>query len=392
MRLFNPLELSIAKCCSFSKSSHKFASFVAYLSSAGITIGVAALIVVSSIMGGMQQKLKDAALSGVPQITVEAPLDKIPKLLTLPHVIAASPFIRSQVLLQAPSGIMLINLNGTDLEKLQLNKGVFEKDLNLGKIPEKGSFALNAQTNIFFKLNLLLGQSVRLISTQNARYTPMGLVPSQRLFSLLYYSPSVHSSQIPEALGNYDDVRRLLRYKKAPETLRLWLSDPFLVDETAKALYEQNFKYNDWRSSLGEFFKAVALEKLSMSIMLMLIVVVASFNILSALTMMVGSRLTDIAILKTLGLRSRQILKIFMYMGVSYGFIGSVLGTIIGIPAAFGVAKVMSLSQGSLLPVSIDFLNIFLIFSGSLFMSIICTLYPAIRAAKTDPVTHLARG
>ncbi|MDQ9833394.1 FtsX-like permease family protein, partial [Acinetobacter soli] len=74
----------------------------------------------------------------------------------------------------------------------------------------------------------------------------------------------------------------------------------------------------DWRSSLGEFFKAVALEKLSMSIMLMLIVVVASFNILSALTMMVGSRLTDIAILKTLGLRSRQILKIFMYMGVSY--------------------------------------------------------------------------
>ena len=233
---------------------------------------------------------------------------------------------------------------------------------------------------------------MRLISTQNARYTPMGLVPSQRLFSLLYYSPSVHSSQIPEALGNYDDVRRLLRYKKAPETLRLWLSDPFLVDETAKALDEQNFKYNDWRSSLGEFFKAVALEKLSMSIMLMLIVVVASFNILSALTMMVGSRLTDIAILKTLGLRSRQILKIFMYMGVSYGFIGSVLGTIIGIPAAFGVAKVMSLSQGSLLPVSIDFLNIFLIFSGSLFMSIICTLYPAIRAAKTDPVTHLARG
>ena len=150
--------------------------------------------------------------------------------------------------------------------------------------------------------------------------------------------------------------------------------------------------HHDWRDSLGEFFKAVALEKLSMSIMLTLIILVAAFNILSALTMTVASRLTDIAILKTLGLKSTKILVIFMLMGVSYGFIGAVLGTLIGIPTTYGVAALMGHNLNTSLPVSIDMMNILMILGGSLGMSIVCTLYPAIRAAITDPITHLARG
>lgn len=392
MFLFHPLELSIAVRCSFSHSSHKFASFVALLATIGITIGVAALIVVSSIMGGLQHRLKDAALSSTAQLIVEAPFSEAAKLLNLPHVIAYAPFIRSEVLLQGGSGILLVNIQGIDIDKIVLKKGYTKEQLNLLNIPKKNSYALNAQTQIFLKLNLLLGQDVRLISTQNARYTPIGLVPSQRIFSLTDYFPSVNSSIIPEAYANYEDVRRLLRYKEPPQTLRLWLDDPFLIEDTVAALEKMQLSFSDWRDSLGEFFKAVALEKLSMSIMLTLIILVAAFNILSALTMTVASRLTDIAIFKTLGLKSIRILKIFLFMGVSYGFIGSTLGTIIGIPATYGVAYLFSLSLNSSLPVNIDFFNIFMIFSGSLTISIICTLYPAIRAAITDPVTHLSRG
>ena len=392
MRLFHPLELAIATRCSFSHSSHKFASFVALLATIGITIGVAALIVVSSIMGGLQNRLKDAALSATSQITVEAPLAKATELLELPHVMACAPFISSEVLLQAPEGILLVNLQGIDTTKLKFNHGYTESDLNLVDIPLKGSYTLNAQTQIFLKLHLILGQQVRLISTQNARYTPIGLAPSQRIFTLAYYTPSVNASVIPEALGNYEDVKRLLRYKEAPNNLRLWLSDPFLVDDTVKALDEMGLPHHDWRDSLGEFFKAVALEKLSMSIMLTLIILVAAFNILSALTMTVASRLTDIAILKTLGLKSTKILVIFMLMGVSYGFIGAVLGTLIGIPTTYGVAALMGHNLNTSLPVSIDMMNILMILGGSLGMSIVCTLYPAIRAAITDPITHLERG
>ena len=392
MRLFHPLELSVATRCSFSHSSHKFASFVALLATIGITIGVASLIVVSSIMGGLQNRLKDAALSSTAQLIVEAPLTEASKLLDLPHVIACAPFIRSEVLLQGGDGILLVNLQGIDTDKIILKQSYTIDDLNLLSIPKKNSYALNAQTQIFLKLNLLLGQNVRLISTQNARYTPIGLVPSQRIFTLSEYSPSVNNNAIPEAYANYEDVRRLLRYKEPPQTLRLWLEDPFLVDNTVIALEKMQLKSSDWRDSLGEFFKAVALEKLSMSIMLTLIILVAAFNILSALTMTVASRLTDIAILKTLGLKSMRILKIFMFMGISYGFIGATIGTLIGIPATYGVAYLLSLNLNSTLPVSIDFLNIFMIFTGSLTISIICTLYPAIRVAITDPITHLSRG
>ncbi len=378
--------------CSFSRGSHKFATFVAFLSIIGIAIGVGSLIVVSSIMGGLQGKLKAAVLKTTAQVIVDAPLDKAKMLLSLPNVYAVAPYIEGQVLLQCQTGIGLVNIQGNDLDNAVFAQGFDSRNINLGLIPSKGSYELNAQTKIFTNFNLRIGEQVRLISTKNARYTPVGRVPSQRKFVLVSYTPSVAQAGIPEAIGNYDDVRRLLRYKEAPQSLRLWLTDPFLVQETINAIDKLGLNHEDWREKLGEFFKAVALEKLSMSVMLTLIIMVAAFNILSALTMTVGARLNDIAVLKTLGLRSSQILKIFVTIGTSYGFLGSFIGTVLGIPATFLIAKIMSNSMGTPLPVNINILSILTIFLGSLFLTLICTLYPALKAAKTDPVLHLARG
>ena len=393
MRLFYPLSLAIAIKYGFKSKAHKFASFVAILSTIGIAIGVAALIVDTSIMQGLENRLKGAVLNDTPHVIVQANASDTQELLKLKHVIALAPFVQSQTLMQGPKSLALIKLQGIDENKILLNKGTTKDKLHLVKISSKGSFILNAEASLYIKNEMKLNTKVRLISTVNARYTPMGLTPTQRLFVMRDYYPSTSSASLDSAIGNYDDVRRLLRLPEAISSYRLWLDDPFTIDKVSKQLQQKGYKFTDWRSEQGEFFKAVAMEKLTMSIMLCLVIIVASFNILSALTMMVSARLTEIAILKTLGLTNKKILSIFMMMGIFSGVIGTIVGLIIGIPLTYYISLTMS-NTGNFgqLPVSIETFNISIIALGSLLMSLICTLYPAIKASSTDPVTNLCRG
>lgn len=401
MSLFYPLTLAISLKYGFRSKAHKFASFVAILSIIGIAIGVAALIVDTSIMQGLQNRLKKAVLKDTPHIVVNidnnANTDTIGsienKLLNLNHVVAVAPFVQGQTLLQGSRSLALINLEGIDTDKIKLKDGYPFENLGLVNIPEKGSFSLNAEAALYLKNNLHLNSKVRLISTINARYTPMGLTPTQRIFLLNQYYPSTTSTSLDTAVGNYDDVRRLFRMTDRTASLRVWLDDPFSLDEVRKNLDEDGFNYSDWTKVQGEFFKAVAMEKLTMGIMLCLIIVVAAFNILSALTMMVSARLTEISILKTLGLTNKKILSIFMMMGIFAGVIGTLIGIILGIPLTYYISSAMS-NQGSFgnLPVSVEPFNLCLIGFGSILMSFIFTLYPAYRASATDPVENLCRG
>lgn len=352
-------------------------------------------------MQGLQNRLKKAVLKDTPHIVVNidnnANTDTIGsienKLLNLNHVVAVAPFVQGQTLLQGSRSLALINLEGIDTDKIKLKDGYPFENLGLVNIPEKGSFSLNAEAALYLKNNLHLNSKVRLISTINARYTPMGLTPTQRIFLLNQYYPSTNSTSLDTAVGNYDDVRRLFRMTDRTASLRVWLDDPFSLDEVRKNLVEDGLNYSDWTKVQGEFFKAVAMEKLTMGIMLCLIIVVAAFNILSALTMMVSARLTEISILKTLGLTNKKILSIFMMMGIFAGVIGTLIGIILGIPLTYYISSAMS-NQGSFgnLPVSVEPFNLCLIGFGSILMSFIFTLYPAYRASATDPVENLCRG
>lgn len=393
MRLFYPLSLAIAFKYGFKSKAHKFASFVAILSTIGIAIGVAALIVDTSIMQGLENRLKGAVLNDTPHVIIEAKDTDTKNLLGINHVIALAPFVQSQTLMQGPKSLALIKIQGIDDQRIELNKGTTLEKLHLVKVPKKGSFQLNAEASLYIKNTMKLNTKVKLISTINARYTPMGLTPTQRLFVMRDYYPSTSSSSLDSAVGNYDDVRRLLRLPETVSSYRLWLDDPFAIDTVSKELQQKNYKFTDWTNEQGEFFKAVAMEKLTMSIMLCLVIIVASFNILSALTMMVSARLTEIAILKTLGLTNKKILLIFLMMGIFSGVLGTLVGLIIGIPLTYYISLTMS-NTGNFgqLPVSIEAFNISIIALGSLVMSLICTIYPAIKASSTDPVTNLCRG
>ncbi|WP_295365375.1 FtsX-like permease family protein [uncultured Succinivibrio sp.] len=393
MRLFHPLTFAIALKYGLNSKAHKFAKFVAILSTVGIAIGVAALIVDTSIMQGLQNRLKKSVLSDTPHLIVETQEDKLPSIMQLNHVLAAAPFVQAQTLMQSQNSLALINLQGLDDTRITYSKGYERKDLNLVAVPERGSFELNAEAALYIRNDLKLNTDVKLISTLNARYTPMGLTPTQRIFTLKKYYSTANSTALDSAVGNYDDIRRFFRMPSKVNSYRIWLTDPFVIDKVTPKIKEMGLNYTDWTSVQGEFFKAVAMEKLTMTIMLCLVIIVASFNIISALAMVVSSRLTEIAIFKTMGLSNLRILNIFLLMGIFVGVIGTAVGIIIGIPLTYYVSDFMS-NTGSFgkLPVSIELANILIIGIGSVLMSLLCTLYPAVRAAVTDPVTHLSRG
>ncbi|MBQ2267359.1 MAG: FtsX-like permease family protein [Succinivibrio sp.] len=389
MRLFYPLSLAISLKYVFNSQAHRFASFVALLSILGITLGVAALIIDTSIMQGLQNNLKQVVLNNTAHVIVKAPYADSDKLLSLDKVVACAPYLEDEVLLQTSKKLALITLAGVDTKNLHIKNGYSKESLKLASIPQKGSFTLNAQASIYLNNELGLNTKVRLISTKNARYTPLGITPTQRIFTLKEYFPSTSNQTI--ALGNYDDVRRLLRYPKKYPSVRLWLVDPFEIDKVSKKLSQEGYEFTTWQHSLGEFFKAVAMEKLTMAIMIFLVIVVAAFNILSALSMMVSARLNEIAILKTLGLNNRKILTIFLNAGLFVGVIGTALGTILGVIATYFVAN--NFLQGFLkVSVCIDNTNLLIIALSSISMSLLFTLYPAIKASKCDAISNLGRG
>ena len=389
MRLFYPLSLAISLKYVFNSQAHRFASFVALLSILGITLGVAALIIDTSIMQGLQNNLKQVVLNNTAHVIVKAPYADSDKLLSLDKVVACAPYLEDEVLLQTSKKLALITLAGVDTKNLHIKNGYSKESLKLASIPQKGSFTLNAQASIYLNNELGLNTKVRLISTKNARYTPLGITPTQRIFTLKEYFPSTSNQTI--ALGNYDDVRRLLRYPKKYPSVRLWLVDPFEIDKVSKKLSQEGYEFTTWQHSLGEFFKAVAMEKLAMAIMIVLVIVVAAFKILSALSMMVSARLNEIAILKTLGLNNRKILTIFLNAGLFVGVIGTALGTILGVIATYFVAN--NFLQGYLkVSVCIDNTNLLIIALSSISMSLLFTLYPAIKASKCDAISNLGRG
>ncbi|MGN1281367.1 MAG: FtsX-like permease family protein [Succinivibrio sp.] len=390
---FLPLSSSVAVRYGFTSNAHRFAFFVAILSIIGIAIGVAALIIDTAIMQGLESRLKSSVLKNTPHVVAEATLNDADKLLGIEEVIALCPFVQGQVLMQGENYISLVNLEGMETSAIITKGNLSVDDLEVALIPERGSFALNAQTALYLKTGQRLMGRARLISTINARYTPLGLTPTQRIFTLKYnYSPP-YNSAIPSAIGNYDDVRRLFRMPAQEKSIRLWLNDPFSIEPVRKKLDELGFKYTDWTDVQGEFFKAVALEKLSMAVMIFLVIVVAAFNILSALAMMVSARLSEIAVLKTLGFTNGRIMSVFMQMGIFSGLAGTLAGFALGIPLTYVIPDLIehNANMGSI-PAELSFSNLFMIASGSVLMTLLFTVYPAYKASVTDPAVNLSRG
>ncbi|MCR5084060.1 MAG: FtsX-like permease family protein, partial [Succinivibrionaceae bacterium] len=298
---------------------------------------------------------------------------------------------------QAGGDLLLASAQGLDPKGLVVGDSPKARALTLPSVPAAGSWGATVSADILAEHGLSLNDEVRLISTRNARYTALGLTPTQRLFTITAYKQAPAGGALPSLTLALEDLRRLTRSRAGEVGLRLFLADPFAVDRVAAELrrrFGEGAVTSTWRAQAGEFFRAVAMERVSMQVMLFLVVVVAAFNILSALAMMVSARLREIAILKSLGLTDGRILGIFTLLGSGCGLIGTVAGVALGVAVALNSGPLLATlglaPGGQRLPCEIEPLTVLCIALCSLALSALASLYPAYRASRCDPVTHLA--
>jgi len=405
--MYYPLSLFIGLRYTRSKRNNRFVSFITLFSTAGITIGVLALITVLSVMNGFEQDLKTRILGAVPHVIVTAKTDAIDadkslaELAKDPLVAAVTPFLQSDAMVQSKSQIQGAQLQGIDPSSYP-QWDVIRQNMLIGEISllQPGKYNIIIGRSMAKSLDVKLGDKIRLISTKGSVFTPMGRVPSQRKFTVAGIYSVGSDVEATQVLVNITDAGKLARLKSSsPIQHRVFVHDPFSVNELASRDFFSDFDSMDWQTARGELFQAVKMEKNMIGLLLFLIITVAVFNILSSLVMLVTDKETDVAIMKTLGMNRSTIVQIFVIQGAWTGVLGAMAGGIMGIALAANLNEFMSLiglnllAQASggarLLPVLFDWSQIASIIFGAIVLSLLATLYPAFRAANVKPAEAL---
>ncbi|WP_213608039.1 lipoprotein-releasing ABC transporter permease subunit [Pseudoalteromonas sp.] len=402
--MFQPVSLFIGLRYSRSSKGNAFISFISFFSIAGIAIGLMALFTVSSVMNGFENSLKSNMLGLIPHLEVQAKDQSKVKMNTLKSALEQSSYVNHVSLYRHGEAILQTN---KDLHGVLL-QGLYDNSGSLYKITEKivqGNWhsVLNDDYNIAIsrylsrKLGVGLGDKLRVIMPNASTYTPLGRMPSQRLFKITAIYETGSEIDMGLAFTSGESLQRVLKLSNntAPN-LSVSLHEPFALDQFIQdsQLILNDFKYTDWRSSQGTLFAAVAMEKRIMSMLLGLIVLVAVFNIVSALTMMVSEKQSEVAILQTLGLTPSQVQTVFMVQGLYNGVIGTAVGACLGVLLSLYINELLALVglnllSGISLPVKFDVVSLSVIAVLSLAMSFLATLYPARQAAKVNPAEVL---
>lgn len=387
-----PISLYIALRYWRAKSADRFGRLVTNLASLGIVLGVMALIIVFSVMNGLEGYQKQQVLSSIPHAIVseEQPISTEKTLENLPHFVQkAVPINTINVIYQTAKGVSAGQIIGIQSFSDDPLVESFDQT-KFNEILPSGEFKLVIGDQLAQKLGVNIGDKIRLMITENSQYTPFGRVPMQRLFTVsdIYYGYGEASGY--EAFANITDIGRLMRIQpQQVQGYRLFLNDPFQITELPQHFPTQ--KITDWRVQKGEFFQAVRMEKNMMGLLISLIIVVAISNIVTSLSLMVVDKQGEIAILQTQGLTKSQVRSVFIYQGLLVGFVGTLLGAILGILATLNLTEIVSAvnPQGVFLPTELSFVQMIFVIGFSLLLSLLSTLYPAYRAAKVEPAAAL---
>lgn len=406
--MFLPVSLFIGFRYSRSQKNSGFISFITFFSIAGILLGVASLITVVSVMNGFEGELKKRILGLVPHVIVEKTKDSQSNFqqlgqqwLTDPQVANVTPFVESEALIQSKSGLQGILIQGVSPELEQENQVASQMIAGSLSSLVAGEYQVVIGRALAYKLNINLGDTIRLVLPNQSLYTPMGRIPMQRNFVV---SGMFHlGSQVDDAVVyvHYQDARKLMRVKSPQvDKFRVSLKDAFLANDWVSQNSEnlQGTKITTWQQSQGALFAAVSMEKNMMWLMLSLIVAVAAFNIVSALVMVVNDKQGEIGILQTLGMSRVGIVKIFITQGMINGCWGVAIGSVLGIALTFGLNPILDLLglnvfgvgyDSQQLPIRVNWLDISVIIISAFLMSFLATLYPAYRASQTLPAEVL---
>jgi lipoprotein-releasing system permease protein len=389
-----------------------FISFISLISMAGIALGVAALIVVLSVMNGFQAELRNRILSvashieirGLPQLmdwrAVSAVASKNPR------VEGAAPYVMGQAMLTASGANRGAIVRGIDpaLEDTVADIG---KHMRIGSLASlrPGEFGIVLGRDLAGALGVMPGDSVVVITPQGT-ITPAGTLPRLKSFKVTgIFDAGMAEFDSGLALVNIEDAQRLYRLDGV-SGLRLKLDDLFAAPAVAEELWKKlpgGVEIRDWTKSHANFFRAVQIEKRVMFIILTLIVAVAAFNIVSAQVMVVTDKQADIAILRTLGASPGSVMAIFIVQGALIGFIGTAIGVVGGLLLAFNVDVVVPFIERIFnvqfldksvyyitdLPSDVQRADVVTIALIALGLARAATVYPAWKAARVNPAEAL---
>ncbi|MDI7383089.1 lipoprotein-releasing ABC transporter permease subunit LolC [Cronobacter dublinensis] len=396
--MYQPVALFIGLRYMRGRAADRFGRFVSWLSTIGITLGVLALVTVLSVMNGFERELQNNILGLMPQAVVSAskgslnPQQLPADSLHLQGVNRVAPLTTGDVVLQSARSVAVGVMLGIDpaqrdpLTPYLVN--VRQQDLAAGKY----NIILGEQ--LAGQLGVKRGDQLRLMVPSASQFTPMGRLPSQRLFTVIGTFAANSEVDGYQMLVNIQDASRLMRYPAGNITgWRLWLNEPLKVDVLSQQTLPAGTEWHDWRDRKGELFQAVRMEKNMMGLLLSLIVAVAAFNIITSLGLMVMEKQGEVAILQTQGLTRRQIMAVFMVQGASAGVIGALFGALLGALLASQLNNLMpvigAFLDGAALPVVIEPLQVIGIALAAMAVALLSTLYPSWRAAATEPAEAL---
>ena len=416
--MFRPIALYIGLRYTRAKRRNHFISFISLTSMIGIALGVTVLITVLSVMNGFDEEIRSRIFSMATQVAISATngqalsdsdTHSLTQLaLKQAHVKAAAPFAEGQgmlVNLGQPHPILLTGVNPEQEKQVsEIPSKIVEGDFNL--LP--GHYNIVLGEELATQLGLDIGDKVNVI-TPRVALTPAGIMPRFKTFTVsgIFRVGRSFGFESNMAYIALQDAQTLFQLGQGVTGLRLKLNDLFAAPKVSLALSKQlppTYQITDWTSTYGSLMYAISLEKRMMFFILLLLVAISAFNLVSSLMMVVTDKQSDIAILRTLGATPRTILGIFMVQGCIIGLLGTLIGLIAGLLLAFYTSDIVSFLEHIFhteilasnvyffvdkLPSKIEGADIIHICLAALGMSLLATIYPALKAARTAPAEAL---
>lgn len=394
-----------------AKRKEGFISLITLLSIAGVAVGVMALVVVIAVMSGAETDFRKRILGLEPHILVmnysgkfDGYADIITDLTQTEKIIDVSPILFAQAMIRSNHSFSGIMIRGIDPgNSFSLIKGFSPDQLKnlLGKGEANTDFpGIILGKDLANSIGVIPGDKIILMSP-NGIISPMGNIPSMKRFVVTdTFDSGMYEYDSALAYIDLKEAQQLSGLKDQISAVGIWVNDVFDV-KTVKNSLAEIFRYpfymRDWMEINKSLFSALKLEKTAMFIILTLIILVAAFNIASALIMMVMEKTKDIAVLKTMGATHKTIRRIFMIQGMIVGSFGTFIGTISGVIVCYFLKKYdfIQLPDAypfSTLPVQLEYADVLTIAGSALLICFLSTLYPSHKASKMDPVEALRYG
>jgi lipoprotein-releasing system permease protein len=419
--MFHPLSVYVGLRYVRARSHTFFVSFITWASLVGVCVGVAALIVILSVMNGFESELRERLLSlsaqvrvtaapaasGGVAVTTRAEWQSAARAIAgAPGVTAVAPYAELQALALRRPEMLPVLLRGIDPQAAS-SVSELGRAITQGRLRDltAGSEGIIVGAVIAERLGLSSGDTLSvLVPTVGADGAPQ---PKLREFTVAgVFEVGLQDHDGTLIFANLEDVRALAPPGAVNEGLRVRVAEVLAAPAVAarlRALLPARFEVRDWTQDNANYFRAIRIEKTMMSIILLLIVAVAAFNIVAMLVMVVTDKRTDIAIVRTLGASPRRVMGIFITQGLVIGWLGVALGVVLGLLLALHVGTIEPFLEHTFgfqifdadvyyitaIPSEVHWSNIVVIAAAALLLTGLATVYPAIRAARTAPAEAL---